>query len=129
MQRALGGGPDWPRFQRDVSRALRGAFALEARLAERATTYEGHRRPRTRKPAPTGVAVDNDASADATVVEVRAPDAIGVLYRITRAFLELQLDIRHAKVLTLGHEVVDSFYVVDQHAKKLDDERIGELER
>ena len=112
-----------------MSKALQGALALEARLAERATTYEAHRRPRTRKPVATGVTVDNDASADATVVEVRAPDAIGVLYRITRAFLELQLDIRHAKVLTLGHEVVDSFYVVDQHSKKLDDERIGELKR
>ena len=129
VQRALGGGPDWPRFQREVSKALQGAFALEARLAERARTYEGHRRPRTRQPVPTGVTVDNDASADATVVEVRAPDAIGVLYRVTRAFLELQLDIRHAKVLTLGPEVVDSFYVVDLHGTKLDDERIGELKR
>src|SRR5205814_8447756 len=114
-QRGLGGGPDWPRFQREVSKALQGAFALEARLAERARTYEGHRRPRTRQPVPTGVTVDNDASADATVVEVRAPDAIGVLYRVTRAFLALQLDTRHAKVPTPGHELVDSLTAVERH--------------
>ena len=79
--------------------------------------------------APT-VVVDNDASAEASVVEVRGPDAMGVLYRIARAFSDMRLDIRHAKVLTLGHEIVDSFYVVDMHGKKLTDpERISELER
>jgi [protein-PII] uridylyltransferase len=76
------------------------------------------------------VTVDNEASADASVVEVRGPDALGVLYRIARALLDMQLDIRHAKVVTLGHEVVDSFYVVDRHAQKLTDpELIRELER
>ena len=33
------------------------------------------------------------------------------------------------EIRSLGHEVVDSFYVVDQHGTKLDDERIGELKR
>src|SRR5205807_10334241 len=103
---------------------------LEARLAERAQTYNAYRQPRTRKPVPVGVTVDNEASADASVVEVRGPDAIGVLYRIARAFFELQLDIRHAKVATLGHEVVDSFYVVNRHGDKLTDgEQLRELER
>ena len=52
------------------------------------------------------------------------------LYRIAHAFVELQLDIRHAKVLTMGEEVVDSFYVVDRQGEKLTDkDRIAELER
>ena len=43
---------------------------------------------------------------------------------------DLRLDIRHAKVQTLGDEVVDSFYVVDQRGAKLEDEsRIAELRR
>ena len=72
----------------------------------------------------------NDASVEASVVEVRAENAVGVLYRIARAFYDLHLDIRHAKVQTLGHEVVDSFYVVDQRGAKLDEkERLAELER
>ncbi len=76
------------------------------------------------------VIVDNDASADSSVVEVRGPDAMGALYRIARALSDMRLDIRHAKVLTLGHEIVDSFYVVDLHGRKLtDSERIAELER
>ena len=59
--------------------------------------------PTRRRPAtPPAVLVDNDASPRRTVVEVHAPDAIGVLYRITRALAELDLDIRSAKVQTLG---------------------------
>jgi len=61
---------------------------------------------------------------------VRGPDAIGVLFRIARAFVDLQLDIRHAKVLTIGHEIVDTFYVVDTDGQKVEDAvRIAELER
>ena len=54
---------------------------------------------------------------------MRAPDRIGTLYRITRALADLDLDIRHAKVATLGHEVVDTFYVVDQDGAKIDRRR------
>ena len=61
--------------------------------------------------------VDNHASRDATVVEVHAVDAIGVLYRITRALAELDLDIVSAKVQTLGERVVDAFYVRDRPAR------------
>ena len=42
------------------------------------------------------------------------PTRIGVLYRITRALAELDLDIRTAKVQTLGDQVVDAFYVRDR---------------
>ena len=65
---------------------------------------------------PPRVVVDNDASRDATVVEVHAPDTIGVLYRITRALAELDLNIVSAKVQTLGERVVDAFYVRDRPA-------------
>jgi len=130
VQHSLGGQPSWQRFEEDLSLALDGELALEARLAERAQTYASKRQPRTRHHTPVAVAVDNDASAAASVVEVRGPDALGFLYRVTRAFVELQLDIGHAKVATLGHEVVDSFYVVDRHGLKLTDPaRIRELER
>ena len=70
---------------------------------------------------PPRVVVDNDASRDATVVEVHAVDSIGVLYRITRALAELDLNIVSAKVQTLGDRVVDAFYVRDTAGKKLTD--------
>ena len=127
VDHAFGGAPDWARFHDDLVRALDGRLPLERRLAERARTYAAHRMPHSREPAT--LTVDNVGSENASVVEVRASDAIGVLYRIARAFLDLELDIRHAKVQTLGHEVVDSFYLVDRRGSKLDDEeRIRRLE-
>src|SRR5690606_6608178 len=88
-----------------------------ARLAERARAYaRAGARPRTPE-----VRFDNEATHRATVIEVHATDAVGVLNRITRALAELDLDIRSAKVQTLGHEVVDAFYVLDAEGAKITD--------
>jgi [protein-PII] uridylyltransferase len=65
--------------------------------------------------------VHEGASQSATVVEVRAPDSVGLLYRITGVISGCGYDIRHAKVLTLGHEVVDTFYLRDAHGRPLSD--------
>lgn len=126
---AFGEPPDWARFEADLRRALRGRIAIDARLGERAARYARFHRPSAAAPPETRVIVDNDASPDATFVEVRTSDGIGVLYGITRAFADLQLDIRHAKVATMGHEVVDSFYLVTEDGEKLlDPELLAELE-
>ncbi len=58
------------------------------------------------------VIIDNDAATSATVVEVRAPDAVGVLHKVTSAIAAQGLDISSARVTTLGNAVVDTFYVV-----------------
>ena len=64
------------------------------------------------------------------MIDVEAPDAVGVLYRITSELSDLDLDIRSAKVQTLGAHVVDAFYVVDRSgAKVLDAEMMAEIER
>ena len=119
----------WSRIEEDLRRALNGQLAIEARLAERRRTYSRRRKALSAVPAETYVRVDNGASSNATVVEVRCPDAIGVLYRITKALAELGLDIRHATVVTLGHEVVDTFYVRAGRAKITDAFHLHELER
>jgi [protein-PII] uridylyltransferase len=121
VQPAYADEVDWEAVETDCRRVLTGRLSLEARLAERARTYASRTRVTSAEPARTSVVVDNDVSPSATVVEVRAPDRIGTLYRITRALADLELDVRHAKVQTLGHEVVDVFYVVDQAGGKLDD--------
>jgi [protein-PII] uridylyltransferase len=119
----------WDRVVGDLERALDGRLALHARLSERAASHDG-RQP-ARPPAPAAsVAFDNNASADATVIDVEAPDVTGILYRITRALAELELDIRSAKVQTLGTHVVDAFYVRDRYGKKVTDpQTLGEIER
>jgi [protein-PII] uridylyltransferase len=119
----------WARVQHDLELALAGRLALNARVEARARAY-ARRPPVAARPARTAVTVDNETSSTATVVDVEAPDAVGVLYRITRALAELDLDIRSAKVQTVGHQAIDSFYVRDGRGEKVTDpEHLVEVER
>src|SRR5271169_2963175 len=65
--------------------------------------------------------LDVEASDIATVIEVRAHDAPGLLWRVGRALGECGLDVRAARVETLGAEVVDVFYVTDEDGEPLTD--------
>ena len=119
----------WDRVIRDLEKALDGRLALEARLAERSRTY---RRPRRLPGLVTHpeVIVDNKLSHDATVFEVRAPDGVGVLWRITRALNDLDLDITSAIIQTVGTDAVDSFYVRDSEGRKITElEYLEEIQR
>jgi [protein-PII] uridylyltransferase len=116
------------RLRADLEQALLGRLALDARLAERARTYR-RKRATAAEPVVPKVVVANDASASATVIEVRVPDRIGVLYRITKALADIGLDIRHATVQTIGPEVVDTFYVQSAGAKVTDADYLAEIER
>ncbi|MFQ5557477.1 MAG: [protein-PII] uridylyltransferase [Acidimicrobiales bacterium] len=112
----------------DVERALHRRIALQARLEERARTYRQWR-PSTARPSEPHVAIDNRFSRTATVLDVRGPNSIGLLYRVTKAMAELDLDIVSAKVQTLGHDVVDSFYVLDRAGGKVTDpDHLAEIE-
>jgi [protein-PII] uridylyltransferase len=118
-----------PAVVQDLELALAGRLALRARLAERARRYAS-RRPLAADRGETEVRFDLAASADATVIEVHAHDAVGVLYGITRAFADLDLDIVSAKVQTLGPTVVDSFYLRDATGAKITDAAtLSEIER
>ena len=122
-------GVKWDRIVADLQRALDGQLAIEARLAERAKTYR-RRKMLSATVSPPSVRIHNDASSNATVIEVRAPDKIGVLHRITKSLGELGLDIRHAKIQTMGNEVVDTFYVRTADRLKVTDTfHLNEVER
>jgi len=110
----------WDRVVRDLELALDGRLALSARVAERAATYRRRQRHALLLHTTT-VSFDNDASTTATVIDVHAPDGVGVLYRITRALAELDLDIRTAKAETRGGVVSDAFYVLDGAGAKITD--------
>lgn len=119
----------WGAVRRDLEPALAGQFALTARLAARARANprSGSALPGVATPA---VRIDNDMTRSATVIEVVADDAVGLLATIGQTLTELGLDIRSAKVQTLGPQVVDTFYVTDASgAKVTDDAHLGEVHR
>ncbi|MEP7203453.1 MAG: [protein-PII] uridylyltransferase [Ilumatobacteraceae bacterium] len=123
-------GADWAAITADIRRALAGELALSARLAERARTYRRRKRPTAASVLSPSVAFVDGASSNATVIEVRAPDSIGLLHRVAAALAEMGLDIRHATVQTIGPSVVDSFYVrTSEGAKVTDPYHRSEIER
>jgi [protein-PII] uridylyltransferase len=105
---ARDGFPDWAGLERDLAAALEDPSMLRVRLADRMRSARSARRVPI---AGTDVVVDNDATPRATVVEVRTDDGPGVLYRVAQVMSDAGLDILSAKVETLGHDVVDTFYV------------------
>ena len=103
----FGSMPDWTQVQGDLRHALDGSLQLTEKLAAREAAYARREVP----PAPSVVRLVDDASETATVVEVHAPDELGVLHRITAVLAFHSLDVRSAHISTLGADVVDAFYV------------------
>ena len=81
--------------------------------------------PATQSLAPT-VVVRPEASAQATVLEVRASDRPGVVYLVCAALARLDVAVRSAHVDTLGPQAVDVFYVQEAAAGVLSDRRAAE---
>jgi [protein-PII] uridylyltransferase len=100
--------PQAARLRADLVRALDGSLDIAGRLAERDAAY-----PRRRGVVapPARVTVAPAASRHATVIEVRAHDAPGLLHRIGRALDEAKVRVRSMHVSTLGSNAVDAFYV------------------
>lgn len=123
------------RFIVDISEAARrkvigeleavysGRLALEAELQRKARTYNA---PRGIEPE---VRILQDASPHSTVIEVRSPDALGLLFAIAAAVGELDLDIHVAKIDTMAERVVDVFYVRTPWGAKLSPEQGAAVER
>ena len=124
---ARGTWPDTAKLRGDLAAVLSNRMALGERLSERERTYSLRRRLAAHVPG-SDVSVDNEASETATVLEIRAPDEIGLLHRITRALFEAGLDVVSARVSTLGEMVVDAFYVRESGGSKVTDTgRLSEI--
>jgi [protein-PII] uridylyltransferase len=123
--------PDWDLLHEDLQRALDDPAALRARLAALGGASRLPVRPGAAKTPEARVLFDNDATPRATIVEVRAPDGVGVLSHIAWALASTACDIAVVRALTLGHEVVDTFYVTDGPTgeKLTDPARLDAIER
>jgi len=69
------------------------------------------------------VEFDNETSESFTIIDISARDRVGLLYSVTKALYELNLDIGSAKIVTEGSRVMDSFYVTDYLHGKITEER------
>ncbi|AWW37323.1 MULTISPECIES: [protein-PII] uridylyltransferase [Streptomyces] len=118
--------PQAVRLRADLVRALDGSLDIAGRLAERDAAY-----PRRRGVVapPPRVTVASAASRHATVIEVRAQDAPGLLFRIGRALEDAGVRVRSAHASTLGANAVDAFYVTGPEGAPLPGEDAAAVAR
>jgi [protein-PII] uridylyltransferase len=108
----------WRRTLEALRRVLRGEVSVEELLARRRAVH----------PAPEGVAgppkisLDNHLSDSHTVLEVKCPDRVGLLYVITRTLSAHGLDIASARIATEIDQAYDTFYLTDRQGRRLEDD-------
>jgi len=109
-----------------IDRALRKAIAGESDIAALVERWRIKNAPRNRTAINHGhqrnlpqVAGDNEASQASTLIEVRAIDEPGLVYKIASALASLGLDIVCAKIATEKSDALDVFYVTDGDGLKL----------
>jgi [protein-PII] uridylyltransferase len=104
----FGTAPDRELLASDLRRVALDQLPLPRRLALKSA---GSGRDGAGAVAPKVIWAE---ATDAVVLELRATDSPGLLYRVTSALAQLGADVRTARVSTLGADVVDAFYLVGE---------------
>ncbi|MEV4403394.1 [protein-PII] uridylyltransferase [Actinoplanes sp. NPDC049598] len=102
----------------DLRRVAAGDVSVTQRVRARAMSARGG----TASPR---VVWQRGAATDAAILELRAADSAGLLYRVATALDEAGADVRAARISTLGGDVVDAFYLVGSWADEAERDRVG----
>jgi len=129
-----GNRPLRPERRARLEAALAEAVAGRVDVPEAFARWRAHsaRRPRHaggRAARAPSVRFDQEASALATVVEVKAQDQPGLAYTLAHTLAELGLDITSARIATAKALALDVFYVRDAQGRKLAPEALAGVER
>jgi [protein-PII] uridylyltransferase len=111
----FGSLPDPALLREQFARAVAGTLPLTQRLAAKERDYSSASAPAV---SPKVLWFDDETSgSDTVVLELRAADRIGLLFRVAGAFRRCEAEVRWAKVATLGGAVVDSFAVTPRSGR------------
>jgi [protein-PII] uridylyltransferase len=107
----------WQRVQDDMRQVMEGKVRVRTLVEKRhrPTVLTEKVKPRF----PSSVEIDNEVSADYTVIDIYTHDKVGLLYRITSCLTELGLYIGVSKISTKVDQVADVFYVRDIFGHKI----------
>ncbi len=117
-QRAVTDEARLARLRRRLLAVLREEQSVEALLKRRIA--EKRLAPRPTPDVDTVIEELDDVSDDYTVLQIKAPDRIGLLYEIARTLASHDVDIRLSKIDSVGTQVVDTFYLETLDGEKLD---------
>ncbi|MCP4627358.1 MAG: [protein-PII] uridylyltransferase [bacterium] len=110
----------WRKTARNLKDALSGDFKMTPALSKK--TAAGRRTNHRMRTIPHRITVDNTSSSFFTIIEVVTYDFPGLLFNITDALFNCDLNIWVAKIATKADQVVDVFYVWDLSGQKVDSE-------
>jgi len=113
----IGSPAHWARTLDALRAVLTGEQTVPALLDRRRAAG----REATGPGGPSKIALDNQLSDTATVIEVKCPDRLGLLYLITKTLAGLGLDIVSARIATEIDQAFDTFYVQDHEGRKIED--------
>jgi [Protein-PII] uridylyltransferase len=117
-----------------VENTLRHALEVETfeftSLLEEARHKIQHRRLEELE-FPAGIAIDNKAHPTYTLVQIEAPDRVGLLYDLLTALEQEGTNIVLSRISTQKGAAIDTFYITDcsSRAKITDSHRIAALQR
>lgn len=105
---------------------------FESRLSELLALPGSRALPRSSRPSrpreesdeeelPVWVVVNNNAHPDSTILELQAPDKLGLLYHLLRAISHGGITIKSARIATESRAAIDVFYLGDRHGAKITD--------
>jgi [protein-PII] uridylyltransferase len=121
-------GPVPPARRPAVEEALRSAVAGRYDVAAGVERWRRGWRRRAKRPlVRPSVRFDSVSSAMSSVIEVRAEDEPGLVFRIASVLSAHGLNIGFAKIATEKSHALDVFYVTDTRGEKLDAEEMPRL--
>jgi [protein-PII] uridylyltransferase len=68
--------------------------------------------------------LDNESSDQHTLLHVKAPDRIGVLYRISSSLTSNRISIVYARITTEKGAALDTFYLLGPEGQKILDQSL-----
>lgn len=116
----------WKRVDEDMRQVLERKVFISALVEKRQRPSSLGEKPKPR--VPSRVEIDNEVSADYTVIDIYTNDKIGLLYNITSTLTALGLYIGVSKISTKVDQVADVFYVRDIFGHKItSDDKLSEI--
>jgi [protein-PII] uridylyltransferase len=104
-------------IKRDLVAVLDAPEALPARVEDHVRKWK--RKKNASILVPVKVEFENDLSANFTIIDIFAPDAPGLLFKITRALSSEGLVISRARISTEANRAIDAFDVQERDGSKV----------
>jgi [protein-PII] uridylyltransferase len=118
----------WDAIEASLRAAVAGQYDVAGAVEKWRARAPRKTRRRAHKPVKPSVRFDHTASEARTVVEVRAEDELGLLYKLASTLAGLGLDIHFAKIATEKSHALDVFYVTGAGGGLLGADEMSQVE-